>query len=49
MKPKPGDVLSNLFRAKPEVWGEGHYTTAAALIRIVQIAPIFVIISSMPC
>ena len=32
-------------RAKPEVWGECHYISAAAGIRIVQIAPIFVIIA----
>lgn len=41
MKPKLGDVLSNLIRPKPEVWGEGLYITdAAAGIPFVQINPI---------
>jgi hypothetical protein len=45
LKPKPGDVLSNLIRAKPEVWGGGHNNSPAAGISIVLNAPIFVIIA----
>jgi hypothetical protein len=41
----PGDVLPNLIRAKPGIWGGGHDISFAAGIRIVLKAPIFVIIA----